>query len=473
MSLTHLLVIVPGIGGSVLEQHDGRPVWGQNLSGTIRAAFAPAQMAMLEPVVPVGLLPSMGVLPWMKVAGYDRLVQRLMNRLSLGPDDIDTAHPHKPPRAGASVLLFPYDFRQGMACNAERLGHEIQRRVGNRQVIVIAHSMGGVVARWWWAVLGGHRICRSLITVGTPHRGAPKAIDWLLNGVRLGPGPMAAVSSRLLRSAAEVVSGWESTWELLPRYPAVLDVAGPAYPHEVSVAPESFRTRAKTAYGTHLELEASCAAVFESAPQARARFMAFYATGHATAGRAVVEGQRVLVSRADAEWLPSQGWEGGDGTVPAISATPVEYAAEADEAIYHRTWWPEPHLPIASAQGVVEFVARFESAPLDAVRGESGPDRPWVGFDVDEVTAAGEPSTARVRLCGADPQRVTARARLIAEPGAQVELPEHLPVDWLEGSWQVEIPGLPPGAHRLRVEFDHVPDVDRVVGEDVIGVIQP
>jgi hypothetical protein len=26
-----------------------------------------------------------------------------------------------------------------------------------------------------------------LITVGTPHRGAPKALDWLVNGVRVGP----------------------------------------------------------------------------------------------------------------------------------------------------------------------------------------------------------------------------------------------------------------------------------------------
>ncbi|RSM57205.1 hypothetical protein DMH03_28600 [Amycolatopsis sp. WAC 01376] len=473
MGLKHLLVIVPGIGGSVLEYPDGRPLWGQNLQRTGRSVFAPAGLTMSEPVVPVGLLPSMRVLPWKKVAGYDRLVQRLMNKFRLEPDDIDTVHPCRAPRPAASVLLFPYDFRQGMVYNAERLEAEIARRVGDRQVIVVAHSMGGVVARWWWAVLGGHRICRSLITVATPHRGAPKAIDWLLNGVRLGPASVAAMSSRLLKDAAEVVSGWDSTWELLPRYPAVLDASGPAYPHEVSVAPESFRIRAKVAYERHLELEAVCRDLFESTPEAKSRFMAFYATGHVTAGRAVIEGQRLRVSRADAEWLPSQGWEGGDGTVPAISATPVEYSADGDDGVYHRAWWPEPHLPIASASGVVEFVARFEAAPLDAVRGEQGPDRPWVGFDVDDVTAAGVPSTASVRLCGADPQQVKARARLIAEPGASAEVPDSLPVEWDGGSWRVEIPALPAGAHRLRVELDHVPEVDRVVGEDIIGVIEP
>ena len=221
MSLTHLLVIVPGIGGSVLEGVDGRPVWGQSVPSMARRAFAPHELAISEPVVPVGLLPTVSVLPWMKVAGYDRLVQHLLNGFSLGPGDIDTAHPHSEPLTGASVLLFPYDFRRGMVENADRLRFEIERRVGERRVIVVGHSMGGLVVRWWWAKLGGHRMCRALITVGSPHRGAPKAIDWLLNGVRLGPRPVAAMSSRLLTDAAAVLTGWDSMWELLPRYPAV------------------------------------------------------------------------------------------------------------------------------------------------------------------------------------------------------------------------------------------------------------
>lgn len=437
------------------------------------AVFDPEGLAIAEPVVPVRLLPTMSVLPWMKVAGYDRLVRHLLNSFRLRPHDVDTAHPRRCPVPDASVLLFPYDFRQGMAYNAERLGFEIDRRVGNRRVIVVGHSMGGLVARWWWAVLGGHRICRALITVGTPHRGAPKAIDWLLNGIRLGPRPVAAMTSRLLKDAAGVLTGWESTWELLPRYRAIRDRSGPAYPHEVSVAPESFRTRAKAGYDHHVELGRECTGLSESAPATRARFMAFYATGHATWARSVVDGDRVRVIRADAEWLPNKGWEGGDGTVPAISATPVEYSTDdgtdTDDAIYHRSWCPEPHLPLASADGVVRFLARFEAAPLGAVRGEPEPDRPWVGFDVDDVTAAGVPSVVAVRLCGADPAGVAARIRLVPERGAPVELtPERD-----GGRWRAAVPGLSAGAHRLLVELNQVPVVDRVTGEDVLGVIEP
>src|SRR5262249_39078737 len=161
--------------------------------------------------------------------------------------------------------------------------------------------------------------------------------------------------------------------------------------------------------------------------EAKRRFMAFYGTGHRTAGRAVVDGQRVQVSRADPEWIDSRGWEGGDGTVPAISATPAEYLADTDDAIYHRTWRPEPHRPVASASEVVTFVSRFEAAALDAVRGEPDPERSWVGFDLDEVTAPGQPFTVPVRLCGAEPGSATARVRLIPEPGSAVRASD-LPV---------------------------------------------
>jgi triacylglycerol lipase len=44
-----------------------------------------------------------------------------------------------------------------------------------RRVIVLAHSMGGLDARWAIARLGLDRKVAALITVGTPHRGTPVA----------------------------------------------------------------------------------------------------------------------------------------------------------------------------------------------------------------------------------------------------------------------------------------------------------
>src|SRR5690606_41822734 len=47
------------------------------------------------------------------------------------------------------------------------------------RAILIAHSMGGLVARYYLEVLGGWDSCRALITFGTPHRGSLNALDSL------------------------------------------------------------------------------------------------------------------------------------------------------------------------------------------------------------------------------------------------------------------------------------------------------
>ncbi len=141
------------------------------------------------------------------------------------------------PKLGASVVLFPYDFRLGVIAAAKRLAAEMARRLADRrqQVIIVAHSRGGLVARYWLGPLRGARCCRALITLGTPHRGAPKALDWLVNGVRVGPGPVAALSSSLLADAAAGLQEWPSTYDLLPRYPAVRDEKSGSehYPYEL------------------------------------------------------------------------------------------------------------------------------------------------------------------------------------------------------------------------------------------------
>ncbi|WP_394619078.1 esterase/lipase family protein [Lentzea sp. JNUCC 0626] len=95
------------------------------------------------------------------------------------------------------------------------------------RVIVIGHSMGGLVARYWLGPLDGAADCAALITVGTPHGGAPKALDWLVNGVKFGPKRFSALTA-LLRN-------WPSAYDLLPRYPAIAG-SPERYPHERGAA---------------------------------------------------------------------------------------------------------------------------------------------------------------------------------------------------------------------------------------------
>ena len=98
----------------------------------------------------------------------------------------DPAHPVP----GADVVAVPYDFRRSIIEAAERLDAVVCAHLGDAseaeragRVIVVGHSMGGLVARVWMGLLGRWPWCRALITLGTPHRGAPKALAWLVNGV--------------------------------------------------------------------------------------------------------------------------------------------------------------------------------------------------------------------------------------------------------------------------------------------------
>ena len=158
--LRHLVVVIPGIGGSVLETVGGVPVWGQGLSGLVKPLVDPARLSLAEnkTLRPRCLLRSTHVLPWKTVPGYDGLVRQLVNTFGLGEDDVDVARDGPPRKPGARVVLFPYDFRLGVAVAAGQLQWEVDQRLAEfsaeerrKRVIVVAHSMGGLVARFWLA----------------------------------------------------------------------------------------------------------------------------------------------------------------------------------------------------------------------------------------------------------------------------------------------------------------------------------
>ncbi len=112
----------------------------------------------------------------------------------------------------SQVVEFPYDWRQTNALSAAALADRVdalKREHGDRQVVLIAHSMGGLVARHHIAQGGGHRHVRRLITLGTPYRGAAGAADALANGLP----PTFGLLRRRLRSFLRTCP---SVHELLP-----------------------------------------------------------------------------------------------------------------------------------------------------------------------------------------------------------------------------------------------------------------
>lgn len=390
MALKHLVVVLPGIGGSVLETDTSDTLWDAGLPSILRLIRKPERLSLAEtPLVrATGLINSTQVLPgWTAVHGYEDLITSLRR---IPGAALDAGHPDQKDLA-ADVVLFPYDFRQSIRETAVRLADEIRNRLehagasaGHRRVIVVAHSMGGLVARYWLGPLGGWKVCRTAITLGTPHRGAPKALNLLVNGVRIGPVRFAGTSQLFLE--------WPSVGELLPRYRAVWDVreSRALYPHELPIA--ELKSVASRGFAIHNDIETA----WDGMPRSGTAMLPRMGFSHKTPSSARWDGKRLAVTSDYPSWLPAGQWQNddGDGTVPAYSAVPVEMDNESPVNMRVR----ERHGPLGSAAFVSDLILQLERwDSLSAVRG--GNDRPAaLGLTLEETHFVGQPVAVSVTV---------------------------------------------------------------------------
>jgi Lecithin:cholesterol acyltransferase len=478
----HLVVVVPGIGGSVLEPVDrgASPVWDASVPGVARTLVDPARLGVDEhPVLrPTGLAAGVVVLGRVAVIpGYRGLVRSLCDTFGASSAVLSPAGPAGPAGsspAAAEVLLFPYDFRLGVAAAAERLAEALHPLVGSadarwpgRPVLVVAHSMGGLVARYWAGALGGWRHSAAIITLGTPHRGAPKALGWLVDGVRLG---------RTWREATAVLRGWPGARDLIPRYAAVWDAAaGRAIrPEELPAGcVNASGSLAATAGGVGDALAAGArthadiAAGWGDIPAGRAPAVhAVFARGHKTPAEAVLAGGRLRVRKRDAAWLAVGGWDGGDGTVPAYSAVPVELADDVRARV--PVW--ERHGPLGCSPEAVRLVGEHETGSTAAIRGEGDPG---LTLDLDEFAAPGAEVAAGLRNAEAGEEtRVTLRVRPAGLPPGPARRWADAPMASADGvQWRARLPVSAPGTYEVRVEAAGVPRAAVPPAGDVIEVV--
>jgi len=468
--LRHLVVIVPGILGSVLEDPAGRQVWGPGLWQVGGSLRRPSRLSVAENpmLVPAGLVPTISVVPpvW-RLPGYDGLIRLV--RDCFADVVVDTARPDRDPVPNADVLEVPYDFRLGVTAAAEYVRDQVEKRLGplqasarRRRLIVIAHSMGGLVARHWLGPGGGASDCAALVTVGTPHGGAPKALDVLVNGVRLGP--------KVFRGLTALAREWRSVYDLLPRYPAIAAQNGgdPLYPHDLDVMSRlGIGAQVRAAYQTHADIDTEWKALTE-----RPEVTAVFSRGHRTPLRASLDpGDGALstngvlsVTKETAEWLPNPTWT-GDGTVPADSAIPNDLPDR-------RSWRPvtQRHLPMAATPAILDVLRNYAGATTHALRGDR-PDGPWLGLDLEETYPANEPVTLSAELLGAVADEQTGVwVTVLARHG---DTRHRVPADRHGDTWVATVPGLAPGTYEVRVDAVAVPGADQVRCTDVIGVVDP
>ncbi|MFC4063481.1 esterase/lipase family protein [Actinoplanes subglobosus] len=315
-----LIVIVPGIMGSVLSA-GGRNLWDTSVgvasgalpvvSRRLAELTLPDRLGDEAPDGPVQVTATSLVNGWQiwpsfwTGAGYGGLIKDFRSRV--GNSD--------------RMRLFPYDWRLSNRYTARRLSAFVdtelrawRERSGDHaaQVVLIAHSMGGLVSRYYLEVLGGRERVRRLVTLGTPYSGSVKAIQQLTGRVPWALGPWQEPLTLAARSMPAL-------WQLLPTYRCVTATGDPVRLDETTV-PGLDWDQLTDALRFHAEIAEALAANGTPAY-----------THEVVIGDGQKTPQSITVNGPAISYHHEQRGTDhlGDGTVPRFSAAPPEWDDDA------------------------------------------------------------------------------------------------------------------------------------------------
>jgi hypothetical protein len=465
--LRHLIVQLPGIAGSVLTGRNDRSTWDVSPTDLIPVVLDPDRLSDPD-ARPDRLIDSMTVVPGLvALPGYDRMVRNLRTWFGAEVKVVDH-RPGQPVPPDVDVLRIPYDFRRSISAAAETVDRAVAETEGAaRGVIVVAHSMGGLVARYWIGALGGWRNCVALITLGTPYRGAPRALDLLVNGAGM-PGLRHPGLTRVLRE-------WPSVHELVPRYPAVWTENGVLEPVDLPAscvrpfgtadAGDRLTRRMREAEQVRTDLERAWS---EIPREHRPKLVPYFGGGHRTPNRAGLVNNRLKTTKDDPEWRPNIGWR-GDGTVPAVSAIPTDLGD--NQELWRAV--TDKHGPMSGTPSVRGLLMSLLGDRLPT-RGGSTPDRPWIGWDLDDVVPAHNETPLEVEVLGdVDTAGDSAMIRITPEIPTPSRPPVSEPMTVRDRRWQAVAPPLPPGTYSVSVQVENVHHGSSVYGQIPLVVVEP
>jgi pimeloyl-ACP methyl ester carboxylesterase len=348
-------------------------------------------------VEPLALMPDLHLLPglWSANIGYSRLLDWLTQRFTLVPRD------PKDPAKPANLLPFAYDWRLSNRYNARRLRAVVEPALerwralaeANREarLIFICHSMGGLVARWYVEREGGAALTRKLITIGTPHRGAVAALQQLVNGLEKSVGPLRLDLTHFARSLP-------SAHQLLPQY-ACLETGAGLAPISAVALPGVNPALVADAVAFHAALDAAPASAYDLHP--------IVGTRQPTPTTA-----RLVEERIETSEQIEGAREGGDGTVPRLSAAPKALNPDDPRLRYA----PDQHLGLHSHQAVLDELEGVLTARPVIHRGLAGPE---IGLRTEPLLLLGEPLVVWADLAASKPLGLM--AELLDEGGRVVE----------------------------------------------------
>lgn len=461
LAMPHLIVVLPGITGSVLRK-DGKDLWAPSAQGILGAIGTlgknlqslkltqdPSDIDDLEDGITADrLVPDLHLIPGLwKIDGYTKLIREITRRFAV--------------ERGKNLFEFPYDWRRDNRVAARRLARRThdwlrvwRERSGNKNagLILVAHSMGGLVSRYFLECLDGWRDTKMLITFGTPYRGSLNALNFLCNGFKKKLGPMAVLDlTDLLRS-------FTSVYQLLPVYPCydngdhrlvrIGDTTG---------IPNVDASKAAQALAFHQEIEQQ---VFshgtdETYLQHGYRIHPVVGTFQPTLQEAkLVAGKVELSTKFQGQALD------GDGTVPRPSATPKELSGQDREFFI-----AEAHGSLQNSDPALVQLSGLLSGQTFNWQIFMGPGALSIALFMDDSYQSNEPIEIRARYEAQDTSlapalQVTLRAVVInLQTGQTITRPLGKKPD---GFHTAKVGPLEAGAYRVTIESgstDSVTDV--------------
>lgn len=428
--LRDLLIFLPGIMGSVLRQGSQR-LWdcsGIALSQYLLDRFSGRfgerldvlavvdddwERPLDDGVVAEELIPDVHHIPKIgSHAGYSPVLRAIRDSFAF----VEEGSLHNP-RSEANFFPFPYDWRRDNRATAKALAAFIAEQLpryreasgnSNAGVILVAHSMGGLAARYYVECLEGWKTTRALITVGTPHRGSVEALLAICNGVL--PNPWVDFSA--------VARNFTSLYQLLPLYPCIVAGGQASYLTEHEGLPYLDHGRVKAARAFHEQL-------FEAAPRNRRQreeqvLVTSWVGVHQDTVQSVHLDDGVI--RGSFALPPGiEATSGGDGVVPRLSAIPADLSPQQARdftrfaAEYHG-WLTNADMTLTP---LIEHLTDIVGPNYQGKLGAQGrPDGVALGMFVEPVVPYGEPVVVHVQMPEGAARRGTTRhqAELTFQP---------------------------------------------------------
>lgn len=225
------VIFIPGIGGTELHT-DKEIVW----INTLR--LAAAQIPIINLFHMNWLLPlrltADGVTPYYASGKSIRTGDILRHGLTDIYGDMIESLRRQGYTEGKDLFVFPFDWRQDLTTAADRLAplvDQVRRESGADKVVLIGHSMGGLIARDY-VVRGGAPKVKATISLATPYLGSPMAYRAVQYGWDMGMKiPGTRWSALAPKDVQLLTKNYLSVYQLAPGH------------HYFDLYPEGYLTR--------------------------------------------------------------------------------------------------------------------------------------------------------------------------------------------------------------------------------------